>query len=579
MRAASGAMPSDPPQPPAVEVGVDRRRRLSAMSASAVRELWVSATGGRPVRGVALLALGSLGREDMGPCSDLDLLLLHESRRGCESRAQDLANAIWYPIWDAGLELDHAVRGVDGWREVVATDVPALFGMLHARTIAGDDGVASSALAGLFSDWRRNAPKRLPEIAESLRVRAERFGEIAYLSEPDLKEARGGLRDALVLDAVAASWMTDRPHGAVDAAVCRLLDARDALQLSVRRHTHRLTRSTLEDVSRRCGFSDPDVFLSHVADAARRVAISVDATMRRAERQLRAPSRAAARPVYARGRRLAPHRPILGDGMVEYEGEVVLSMSANPAEDPGLALRMAAEAARTGLELSPVTVEGLGPVPDLRSPWTPQEREDFLAVISSGERLPAIWEALDLAGIIERWIPEWSGVRNRLQVSSAHRFTVDRHCVEVAKELAVTESEEMPPTGSRSWTVRFLTGVLHDIGKRPGAGDHSVAGERLVGPIIARMGFDATVIRDVQMLVRHHLLLSELAMTADPDDPRGPALLASALDFRSDQLDQLRALTRADTVALGGRRWTPWRRQLVDVMAERARTLMVERSV
>jgi UTP:GlnB (protein PII) uridylyltransferase len=94
--------------------------------------------------------------------------------------------------------------------------------------MAGDTALVHRAATGVLTDWRDAARRRLPELLGTVRARAERSGELAYLIEPDLKEARGGIRDAVVLSALAATWLTDRPHGTVDDAYTHLLDVRDA---------------------------------------------------------------------------------------------------------------------------------------------------------------------------------------------------------------------------------------------------------------------------------------------------------------------------------------------------------------
>src|SRR4051812_50213782 len=58
--------------------------------------------------GVALVAVGSLGRREPPPHGDLDLVLVHDGRPEIAA----LADALWYPIWDAGVRLDHSVRTV-----------------------------------------------------------------------------------------------------------------------------------------------------------------------------------------------------------------------------------------------------------------------------------------------------------------------------------------------------------------------------------------------------------------------------------------------------------------------------------
>ena len=130
-----------------------------------------------------------------------------------------MAERLWYPLWDSGVDIDHAVRSLSQSRQVAASDLPAVIGWLSVRAVAGDAVVVHRAASAVLTDWRAAARRRLPELISSTRDRAQRAGELAYLIEPDLKEARGGMRDAVLLSALAATWLTDRPHGAVDAVL------------------------------------------------------------------------------------------------------------------------------------------------------------------------------------------------------------------------------------------------------------------------------------------------------------------------------------------------------------------------
>ena len=68
--------------------------------------LWAEVGG--PSSGSALACVGSLARRELGPRSDVDLVLLHDGR---DAAATDrLANRLWYPLWDARVRLDHSVR-------------------------------------------------------------------------------------------------------------------------------------------------------------------------------------------------------------------------------------------------------------------------------------------------------------------------------------------------------------------------------------------------------------------------------------------------------------------------------------
>ncbi|MCX4905108.1 [protein-PII] uridylyltransferase [Streptomyces sp. NBC_00878] len=539
---------------------------------SALAELtddWLSGlfdAGADQLRGISLVAVGGYGRGELSPRSDLDLLLLHDGSADPGTVAS-LADRIWYPVWDLGLDLDHSVRTPAEARKTAGEDLKVQLGLLDARHIAGDLGLTAGLRTAVLADWRNQAPKRLPELQELCAERAERQGELQFLLEPDLKEARGGLRDATALRAVAASWLADAPREGLADARRRLLDVRDALHLATGRATDRLSLQEQDQVAAELGLLDADTLLRQVYEAARVVSYASDVTWREVGRVLRSRAvRPRLRAMLGGGKPTAERSP-LAEGVVEQDGEVVLARAARPDRDPVLPLRAAAAAAQAGLPLSLHAVRrmaaGVRPLP---TPWPAEAREQLVTLLGSGPSTIEVWEALEAEGLITRLLPDWERVRCRPQRNAVHIWTVDRHLIETAVRAAEFTRRVHRPD------LLLVSALLHDIGKG-WPGDHSVAGEIIARDVAARIGFDRTDVAVLATLVRHHLLLIETATRRDLEDPATVRSVAEAVGSQGT-LELLHALTEADALATGPAAWSSWRASLVADLVKRVSAVL-----
>ena len=510
-----------------------------------LRALFDDAAAGRT--GVALVALGGYGRRELSLQSDLDVLLLHDGR----SDIGPVADAVWYPVWDTGVKLGHGVRTPKEALTLAAGDLDSATALLQARHLAGDEELTGGLLAKVGELWVKRSKQFLPELADRVRSRHERAGEVAFLLEPDLKEGRGGLRDVQSLHWASRArellWAGD--DTVLDAAYDVLLATRVELHRRTGRPGDVLALQEQDAVAAALGHAGADELMREVASAARTIAFRSDDTWRRVETAMRRPGGRSA----TRDRELAP-------GIVLRDGEVHLGRDADLA-DPVLPLELAARAATEGVHLHRSASEALAAVPAMPVPWPARAREALVRLLATGRPAIGHLESLDQHGVLEAMVPEWRSVRSKPQRNAYHTFTVDRHLCEAAANAAALVSRVRRPD-------LLLVGTwLHDIGKGF-PGDHTVVGIDLIGEIGRRMGFDAEDVATLVAMVEHHLLLPDVATRRDLDDPDVIDRVAAQLGS-VERLELLHALTEADSLATGPAAWGQWKAELVDTLVRR----------
>jgi [protein-PII] uridylyltransferase len=523
-------------------------------------EIGITATSG-----FAIVATGGLGRGEFLPYSDLDLTLVHDNMP--RDVVTQVAELLWYPLWDANIPIDHSVRTVPEALQVAGEDISAGLAMIDARHIAGDSDLSALLVGGARRQWRTGIASRFDELVEHAHARWQRSGEIAHRAEPDLKNGRGGLRDVQLLNALAIAQLADGyPSRALSSPMGTLGDAHLSL-LNVRTELHRVSRKGREmllaqfadEIGAALHIGDRFDLARVLSDAARTISYYVDAGLRTAANAL--PRRG-----FAALRR--PVRRPLDEGVIEFGGEVILARDARPERDPGLILRVAAASATTGLPMAASTLSRLAATaPELRTPWPRQALKDLLVMLAAGPATVTTVEALDRTGLWGRLFPEWGAVRDLPPRDVVHIWTVDRHLVEtVSRASAFTTRVSRPD-------LLVLGALCHDIGKGRG-GDHSVIGADLATQIGTRLGLWPSDVEVLSKIVRFHLMLPDTATRRDLQDPKTIAAVVDALDGDSTLLELLHVLAEADSLATGPGVWGDWKASLIGDLVRRCRLVM-----
>jgi [protein-PII] uridylyltransferase len=490
---------------------------------------------------IALVAVGGYGRRELCLFSDIDLMLL------CRDRVdRALADALFYPLWDAGLKVGHAVRTLADADVAAGERIETLTALLDARLVAGAQPLLDDLSARLLRRLTRGraALRETLLAAEGARRAAEPF----QVQEINLKDGRGGLRTLQRL-----RWLTllDGTEPKLPAAV---LTAQTVL-LAARNATHAVAGRAqdvwlLESAAAACRWlgREPNEFSSTLYLALREI-------------DRLAPSDASQPSPVARSRRgLAVLRS-------RRAAEPPQPSQAEPAPQIRSVFHYAATLAQSGETRLPTTAEAQIAAAH-GATWSSADRDGLLALLRSGERGAAIIEELARAGWLERTLPEWRHTRGLPQQAAFHLHPLDTHMLRTVSEAVAAAEGRTPEPWCRAIADELggldellLAALLHDIGKG-WQGDHAETGAAAAAAIGRRARFAADITHTVATAVRQHLLLPLVATRRDVTDERVVALVADQAG-RARTLRVLCLLSVADSRASGPAVWGAWKASLV----------------
>ncbi|HEX2030808.1 MAG TPA: ACT domain-containing protein [Actinomycetota bacterium] len=522
-------------------------RRRSALVDEAVRDLTEGVPGS-----VAVVALGGYGREVLCPGSDIDLMVLHAERR--PERVREAAERLFYPFWDAGLPLGHAVRTVEESVRGARERLDVACSLLDARLVAGNRGLFDRLDDGIRRQLSRDRQAFLERLVADGRARYERFGSCSAMLEPDLKEGSGGLRDVHSLPWAGRALFGGRGladlqrHGLLRAAERSALEEAEEFLVRLRGALHLAT-----------GKRADRLVLDFQPSLAEAFGFEATAGLEATDALMRA--------LFEHARQVEHVREAFFGRL---EAEIEDALTVEPPSGPEDVLGAFAASARTDRPLAASSLDALeaadlGPSPFR---WTEPGRRAFLEILRAGPAGERALEAMDRAGLLSRFLPEWAAARCRPQRDPYHRFSVDVHLLRTAAEAAILLAGQTSDAvaGRAADAVGdpdalLLGAFLHDIGKT-GRGGHVAEGARVARGVLGRMGVADQVREDAVFLVAEHLLLPDTATRRDLDD-ENLVLDVAARVGTPERLAMLYLLTVADAAATGPHAWTPWRQALV----------------
>ncbi|MEP5087915.1 MAG: [protein-PII] uridylyltransferase, partial [Paracoccaceae bacterium] len=533
---------------------------------------------------ITVIAVGGYGRGEMAPYSDIDLLFLTPYKT--TAWAESIVESMLYMLWDLKLKIGHAIRTIKDCVRLGRDDFTIRTAMLEHRFVAGDQELAKELDTSLRDDLFKGTGHEFVEAKLDERdKRHQKQGGQRYMVEPNVKEGKGGLRDLQSLfwiakylhgvqntaDLVPLGVFTKAEFKTFSNAEDFLWAVRSHLHLIAGRPTEQLTFDQQVHVANAMGYEDKagrravEIFMQDYFRHATSVGDLTRIYLTKLE-DIHAKDKPLLERIFRR-------RPKLKPGYVQTNNRIGIVDEVTFLSDKLNLLRLFEEALRTGMLLHPDAMRlvnaNLSMIDDdMRN--SPEAQRIFLDLMLKHGNPERALRRMNELGVLSAFIPEFERIIAMMQFNMYHHYTVDEHTIQCIANLAQIEKnelvEELPIASGIlkrgiNRKVIYVALLLHDIAKgRPE--DHSILGAQIARKVAPRLGLSAEECETVEWLVRHHLLMSDMAQKRDIAEPATIRDFAKAVRTVK-RLDLLTVMTVCDIRGVGPGTWNNWKAALI----------------
>jgi len=529
---------------------------------------------------ISLLAVGGYGRGELHPHSDIDLLLL--TRTDDISPWKTSITGFSTFLWDMNLEIGQSVRSIDHCRQEALKDITVATSLMESRTITGpaalrDEMIAITQSGDIWPAQTFFRAKRDEQFA-----RHEKYYDIDYALEPNVKTSPGGLRDIQTIawiakrhynannlaDLVTLGFLSESEYEQLNKGEHLLWKIRYGLHLLAGRREDRLLFDKQKELAAMFGYQDDEKSLA--VEKLMQEYYRAVATLRELndvllqhfdEAILRNGENKEITPLNKRFQIRNKYIEVSNPGVFKRFPFALLEIFVLMAQNPQIS-GVRAATIRLIREHRYLVDEKFHH--DLRNVTL------FMELLRSPHDLTTQLRRMARYGILGRYLPEFGAITGKMQHDLFHIYTVDAHTLQVVENMRrfrLPEAEENFPIAAHivrrlpKIELLYIAGLYHDIAKGRG-GDHSTLGMDDAARFCVRHHLSAWDTKLVSWLIGKHLLMSMTAQRKDILDPE--VIHEFALEVGDKlHLDYLYALTVADINATNPTLWNAWRSSLL----------------
>ncbi|MBF0119009.1 MAG: [protein-PII] uridylyltransferase [Desulfobacterales bacterium] len=521
----------------------------------------------------AIVALGGYGRQELCVYSDIDILFIFKDN--IPEQFKDFICEIIYPLWDIGLDVSHATRTISECLTLSNSDFEVLISLLDSRVICGMSLIYSNLMEEIRDSVLKQKNKIIDWIVEQSKERHSRFGDSAYLLEPNLKEGQGGLRDYHNLLWIAKiksevnelhdlkyyGYLSETEHESIKESLSFIFRLRNHLHYLTNRKCdtlhfeYQIKLANLLNFNEGVGQEPVEKFLSelhfHMEFIKQRyISLLYESG-------------------YTKNRRFKKNWYYKTNTLgIKITKKKMLNFRSpeDILENPILLLKIfeescilkipiCAEAKRLINEFGYLINDNILPNADVF---------DSFEKILTSSRFNVLNEML-YTGMLTRLIPEFKTIENRIQYNEYHIYPVGKHLlytVGTIKKFSLSKNDKdilyhVLYKNLKNKKLLMLAALLHDIGKGQGGKEHAIKGADLAKEILLLKNLKPNELETLYFLIKEHLFLIKTATRRDLNDEETAILCARHIKD-TENLKMLYLLTVADSISTGPKAWNEW---------------------
>lgn len=529
---------------------------------------------------ISLVAVGGYGRSELLPHSDIDILIL--TRKDNASRYKSCISSFCTLLWDIGLEVGQSVRSIKQCKSESINDITVATALMESRTICGPVELQSEMYA-------LTTGKRVWPIKQFLRAkwdeqnaRHEKYHDIDYALEPNVKTSPGGLRDIQTI-----AWVAKRHFGAssfkdlVELGFLKesemtmlnkgqqfLWKLRYGLHHLEGRREDRLLFDKQRELAKLFGYKDDEKSLGveklmkqYYRAVANMRALNDVLLQHFDEAILREGERVKIEKINNRFQIRNDYIEVISPDIFKRYPSALLEVFVLMAQNP---------------KIQAIRASTVRLLRDNRRLIDEEYRNDirnvtlFMELLRSPHKMTLQIRRMARYGILGRYLPEFEQISGQMQHDLFHIYTVDAHTLQVVENMRLfrlPDAAEKYPIAAHihknlpKVELLYIAGLYHDIAKGRG-GDHSTLGMKDAEDFCVKHRLSSWDTKLVVWLVSKHLFMSMTAQRRDINDPEVIHEFATMMGDKL-HLDYLYAMTVADIRATNPELWNSWRASLM----------------